>query len=90
MIHKLTYAVSLDDTQHLGKSGSKKAGAKPKQLIYNGEPVTCGFVFQLRNVKNLSDAEIGLIFDISESTIARRRKKHSAEGSFYAGSTVIF
>ncbi len=131
MVHKITYAVNLNDTdvlqqfeyilslvgiqtkqlkgsdnkygyfeaswddadnpnQDLRKSGSKNAGAKPKQLIYNGEPVTCGFIFQLRNMKNLSDAEIGLIFDISESTISRRRKKHSSEGSFYEGSNIIF
>ncbi|MCM1222007.1 MAG: hypothetical protein NC548_46795 [Lachnospiraceae bacterium] len=71
-------------------SHSKNAGAKPKPFIYNGKPVDCGFIYQLRNIKNLSDAEIGLIFDVSESTVARRRKKHLSDGSFYEDSTVLF
>lgn len=66
------------------------AGAKPKQLTYNGESVTCGVVYQLRNCKYLSDAEIGSLFDISESTITRRRKKHISNGDFYDGSSIIF
>lgn len=85
---------SWDDADNLNQpfknSRSKNAGAKPKQLIYNGSPVTCSFVFQLRNDKNLSDAEIGMIFDVSESTIARRRKKHLSDGNFCEGSKVIF
>lgn len=88
------FEASWDDAEvpdpHLKGSRSRNAGAKPKQLIYNGEPVTCGSIFQLRNVKNLSDAEIGMIFDVSESTIARRRKKHLSDGSFYKDSTIIF
>lgn len=92
---KYSYFEALwDDTDtpniHIGGSRSKNAGPKPKQLTYNGSPATCGFVFQLRNGKNLSDAEIGLIFDVSESTISRRRKKHLAEGSFYEDSKIIF
>lgn len=75
---------------HPKNSRSGNAGAKPKQFIYNGSPVSCGFIFQLRNVKKLSDAEIGLIFDVSESTVARRRKKHLSDGSFYEGSTILF
>lgn len=88
------FDASWDDTDipdlHIKGSRSRNAGAKPKQLLYNGNPATCGFIFQLRNVKNLSDAEIGMIFDVSESTIARRRKRHLSEGSFYENSTIIF
>lgn len=75
---------------HIKSNRSRNAGAKPKPLIYNGEPATCGFIYKLRGEKNLSDAEIGMIFDVSESTIARRRKKHLANGNFYDGSKVIF
>lgn len=88
------FEASWDDAdipcQPFKNSRSRNAGAKPKQLIYNGSPVTCGFVFQLRNNKNLSDAEIGLIFDVSESTISRRRKKHLSDGNFYKDSSTIF
>lgn len=88
------FEASWDDADNpippLKTSRSSNAGAKPKPLIYNGSPATCGFVFQLRNDKNLSDAEIGLIFDVSESTISRRRKKHLSEGTFYADSKIIF
>lgn len=86
--------LSWDDadipTPHLRNSNSKNAGAKPKQLVYDGKPVSCGIIYELRHTKNLSDAEIGLIFDVSESTIARRRKKHLSEGSFYEDSDIIF
>lgn len=71
------------------KPKHNKAGAKPKKLIYDGKDVTCGLVWQFRH-EGLSDAEIGLVLDASESTIARRRKKHLAEGSFCAESAVIF
>lgn len=88
------FELSWDDTDipslHKKNNHSRNAGAKPKQLLYNGNPATCGFIFQLRNVKNLSDAEIGMIFDVSESTIARRRKKHLSEGTFYEDSSIIF
>lgn len=88
------FEASWDDTdildRHLKNSRSQNAGAKPKQLLYNGNPATCGFIFQLRNIKNLSDAEIGMIFDVSESTISRRRKKHLSNGDFYENSNIIF
>lgn len=79
---------SWDDADMPKARGS--AGAKPKKLLYKGEPVTCGFIYTLRNEKHLSDAEIGLLFDISESTISRRRKKHLDNGSFYEGSSDTF
>lgn len=72
------------------KSNHNKAGAKPKKLIYDGKNATCGLVWQLRNEMHLSDAEIGLILDVSESTICRRRKKHLSDGSFVENSAVIF
>lgn len=69
---------------------NRNAGAKPKELLYNNIPVTCGLVFQLRNQKQLSDAQIGALFDISESTICRRRKKHTLDGDFFENSDIIF
>lgn len=75
---------------HLKNSNSRNAGAKPKQLQYNGKPVTCGMVYQFRHTKNLSDAEIASLFDISESTVCRRRKKHISNGDFYSNSSTIF
>lgn len=88
------FEASWDDanvpTLHLRNSNSKNAGAKPKQLVHDGKPVSCGFIYTLRHTKNLSDAEIGLIFDVSESTIARRRKRHLSDGSFYENSNIIF
>lgn len=68
----------------------RNAGAKPKILQHNGSPVTCGLVYQLRNQKHLSDAQIGAMLDVSESTICRRRKKHLSNGSFYEGSNIAF
>ena len=90
---KLNYYESIwDDADRLELTSKRNtnAGAKPKQLIYNGEPVTCGTIYQLRNHKYLSDAEIGSLFDISESTITRRRKKHISNGNFYDGSSIVF
>lgn len=88
------FEASWDDADvpklHPQNRGSRNAGAKPKRLVHDGKTVTCGFIYELRHIKNLSDAEIGLIFDVSESTIARRRKKHLSEGSFYADSGIIF
>lgn len=78
------------DSLELTKKSNKNAGAKPKQLTYNGESVTCSIIYQLRNYKHLSDAEIGSLFDISESTITRRRKKHISNGDFYDGSSIVF
>lgn len=69
---------------------TKSAGAKTRQLKHNGKSVTCGFVYELRHTKNLSDAEIASLFDISESTIFRRRKKHLSDGTFYENSDTIF
>lgn len=68
----------------------RNAGAKLKQLRYNGKTVSCGFVYLLKCQKNLSNAEIGQIFNVSESTISRRIKKHSADGNFYENSKKIF
>lgn len=81
-----------DDTDKviISTSRQNKAGAKPKKLIYDRRDATCGLVWQLRNDGHLSDAEIGLVLDVSESTIARRRKKHMADGSFVENSTAIF
>lgn len=72
------------------KHNIRNAGAKPKILKYNNTPVTCGLVYQLRHQKNLSDAQIGALFDISESTICRRRKKHTLDGDFFENSDIIF
>ena len=74
----------------LPKRNHHTAGAKPKKLQYNGKSVTCGFIYLLRTQHHLSDAEIGALLDVSESTIARRRKKHSSDGNFYADSDTIF
>ena len=68
----------------------KNPGPQSKELKYNGEAVTCGTIYQLRNKKNLSDARIGALFGMSESTITRRRKKHISDGDFYDGSTTVF
>ena len=68
----------------------KNSGPQSKELTYNGEAVTCGTIYQLRNKKNLSDSRIGALFGISESTITRRRKKHVSDGDFYDGSTTVF
>lgn len=90
---KLNYFESVwddADSIKLTSKGNKNVGAKPKQLTYNGESVTCGTIYQLRNYKHLSDAEIGSLFDISESTITRRRKKHISNGDFYDGSSIVF
>lgn len=68
----------------------KNPGPQSKELTYNGESVTCGTIYQLRNKRNLSDAKIGALFGMSESTITRRRKKHTANGDFYDGSATVF
>lgn len=88
---RYSYFESSWDDADMPKAHFKgSAGAKPKKLRYKGNPVTCGFIHMLKNEKHLSDAEIGLLFDISESTISRRRKKHLDNGSFYEGSNDIF
>ena len=69
---------------------SKNPGAKPKQLNYNGNPVDCGLIYQLKHIKNLSDAQIATLFSVSESTIFRKRKKHLSDGTFYQNSSTIF
>lgn len=74
----------------LKNHNNRNAGAKPKILKYNNTPVTCGLVYQLRHQKSLSDAQIGALFDISESTICRRRKKHTLDGNFFENSDIIF
>ena len=85
---KLYYFESTwDDADSPAK---KNPGPPSKELKYNGESVTCGIIYQLRNKKNLSDSRIGALFGISESTITRRRKKHISAGDFYDGSTTVF
>lgn len=61
-----------------------------KQIKYNGNSVTCGTIYQLKVVKGFSDYAISALFNVSESTIWRRRKKHTENGDFYDGSTTIF
>ena len=68
----------------------RNAGAKLKQLRYNGKAVPCGSVYLAKSQKNLSNAQIGELFQVSESTISRRSKRHSADGNFYEGSKTIF
>ncbi len=89
---KYTYFESVWNDDYIPKVYSNKgnAGAKPKRIKYNGNSVTCGLVYLMKNEKGLSDAEIGLLLDVSESTISRRRKKHMESGCFYEGSTAIF
>lgn len=69
---------------------SRNAGAKMKQLRYNGKAVPCGAVYLAKSQKSLSNAQIGELFEVSESTISRRIKKHSADGNFHEGSKVMF
>lgn len=69
---------------------SRNAGAKMKQLEYKGKPVACASVYLLKKQKNLSNAQIGELFEVSESTISRRIKKHSADGNFHERSKVMF
>lgn len=78
------------DTNLPLKHNIRNAGAKPKELLYNNSPLTCGLVYQLRNQKHFSDAQIGAMLDVSESTICRRRKKHISDCNFYEGSNTIF
>ena len=85
---KLNYFESTWDDED--SPGKKNPGPPFKELKYNGEAVTCGTIYQLRNKKNLSDARIGALFGMSESTITRRRKKHISNGDFYDGSTTVF
>lgn len=89
---KYTYLnLQWDDSIPAGsKHSTHRAGAKPKKLLYDGKVVTCGLVWQLREEGHLADAAIGLILDVSESTITRKRKKHLTDGDFRKGSTVIF
>ena len=91
---KYTYlSLQWDDTDIPAAQkhhGNSHAGAKPKKLLYEGKPVTCGLVWHLREQEHLSDAAIGGVLDASESTIARRRKKHLADGNFHADSVTIF
>lgn len=73
-----------DDNVH-----RKKAGAKPKKLFIDGKEADCGLIWKMRN-GGISDAGIAAVFDIGESTVTRRRKKHQTDGDFYDGSTIIF
>ena len=72
------------------KGNCRNAGAKMKQLEYKGKPVACGSVYFLKKQKNLSNAQIGELFQVSESTISRRIKKHSVDGNFNENSKTIF
>lgn len=67
----------------------QKAGAKPKKLFLDGKEADCGLIWKMRD-EGISDAGIAAVFDIGESTVTRRRKKHQTDGDFYAGSTIIF
>lgn len=67
----------------------QKAGAKPKKLFLYGKEADCGLIWKMRD-EGISDAGIAAVFDIGESTVTRRRKKHQTDGDFYAGSTIIF
>lgn len=78
------FRLQWDDNIH-----RKKAGAKPKKLFLDGKEADCGLIWKMRD-EGISDAGIAAIFDISESTVTRRRKKHQADGDFYDGSTIIF
>jgi len=88
------YEFSWDDADVLEVSlkehNARNAGAKPKELFYKDKPVSCGFIYLLRTQKHMSDAEIGFLFDVSESTILRRRKKHMENGDFCENSKVVF
>jgi len=72
------------------KANCSNAGAKLKELRYNGKAVPCGSVYLAKSQKNLSNAQIGELFGVSESTISRRIKRHSADVNFYEGSKTIF
>lgn len=81
-----------DDTENpeLLLKNSRNAGAKQKELNYNGKPVPCSSVFLLKYQKKLSNAKIGKLLNVSESTISRRIKKHSSDGNFHENSRTIF
>lgn len=68
----------------------RNAGAKLKQLRYNGKAVPCGSVYLAKSQKKLSNAQIGELFGVSESTISRRIKRHLEDGDFHERSKVIF
>ncbi len=68
----------------------RNAGAKLKGLKYNGKSVNCGSVYLLKYQKHFSNSEIAQLFNVSESTINRRIKRHFADGNFHADSKVIF
>lgn len=70
-------------------SKRENIGCPPKELTYEGKPVTCASVYGLRS-QGVSDARIAELLDVSESTITRRRKKHLKEGNFYANSKTRF
>lgn len=85
---------SWNDTEipesNMQKRNPRNAGAKLKELNYNGKSVLCGSVYLLKYQKKLSNAEIGQLLDVSESTISRRIKKHLSDGNFYEKSKAIF
>lgn len=72
------------------KGNCRNAGAKLKQLRYNGKAVPCGFVYLAKSQKKLSNAQIGELLGASESTISRRIKRHLEDGDFHEKSKVIF
>lgn len=76
-------------THKISLSKRENIGCPPKELTYEGKPVTCASVFRLRS-QGISDARIAELLDASESTITRRRKKHMKEGNFHANSQTRF
>ena len=88
------YESSWDDSEisklNMQKKNPRNAGAKQKELNYNGKPVLCSTVFLLKSQKKVSNTQIANLFDVSESTISRRIKKHTEDGNFHEKSKVIF
>ena len=90
MIHKIIFATNSDeDTLQQFQNMLLMIGIQINHLKSEGK-LNYGTIYQLRNHKYLSDAEIGSLFDISESTVTRRRKKHISNGNFYDGSNIVF
>lgn len=71
------------------KKKGENVGCPQKEITYNGNPITCSSVYELRE-KGISDARIAELLDVSESTVTRRRKRHMKEGNFYASSKTRF
>lgn len=92
---KYSYFESSWNDSYIPKSNMqnknlRNAGAKLKDLKYNGKSLSCGYVYLWKYQKHLSNLKIGQLFGVSESTISRRVKKHLKNGNFYEESKVIF